>query len=539
MPPSDSRQRSQPSGCPRALWILPILLLALVGFDGARADHHRPAVPGLRSARQAGFRSETATDAAQARSAAATPTLRVRLTRHGTLRPLPTSFLGLSTESWFVEALDSDPTALDRVLNMLRVPGNGGLSFRIGGESTDETYWDAPSLGAGMETYRPGKRWLTKLASLTRATHLRLLLDFNLVARSPSMAAAFAEATSRALPAGSIAAFEVGNEPDIGHRQVANPLTPEQKVPRSPVGWDEYSSSQYTSLFGSYRRAVRRVVPSARMAGPEIFFPGRDLSWLHKLLSADRSRLAMLTVHRYPLSSCASPAWHDYATIARVLGQSASGGLAHSLAGAVHVAQGAGVPVRLTELNSVTCGGRLGVSNTFATALWAPDTLFSMWKVGVSGVNLHIQPGNANAAFSVSSAGLVAHPLLYGMIMFARALGSGAELAPVRSSGATSSNVKVWAVRSSRHWLKVLVLNKGGGRVNAALDLGAHGAASVQRLSAPSAAATTGVSLDGQQLGPQGQWLGTRIIQHVSPSSRGTYTVAIPAYSGALVTLHL
>ena len=257
--------------------------------------------------------------------------------------------------------------------------------------------------------------------------------------------------TRKPVPAGSIAAFEVGNEPDIGHRQVANPLTPEQKVPRSPVGWDEYTSSQYTSLFGSYSRAVRRVVPAARMAGPEIFFPGRDLSWLHKLLSADRSRLAMLTVHRYPLSSCASPAWHDYATIARLLGQSASGGLAHELAGAVHVAQDAGVPLRLTELNSVTCGGRLGVSNTFATALWAPDTLFSMWNVGVSGVNLHIQPGDANAPFSVSSAGLVAHPLLYGMIMFARALGSGAELAPVRSSGATSSNVAAPHRRRRHH----------------------------------------------------------------------------------------
>lgn len=539
MPSPQTRPPSQPNHRHHALWILPVLVLALVGFAGptARTDHHRRVAAAVRSRGQIALSSLAFTDTPRATAPA--PTLNVSLAPRGRLRTLPTSFLGLSTESWFVEALDSDPAVLDRVLRMLRVPGDGDLSFRVGGESTEETYWDAPRLGAGMVSYRPDSRWLATLASLTRAAHLRLLLDLNLVARSPSMAAAFAQATTQAMPRGSIAAFEVGNEPDIGHRQIANPLTPAQKVPHTPVGWDKYSLGQYTSLFGSYTRAVRQVVPSARMAGPEIFFPGRDLSWLQKLRSADRSHLAMLAVHRYPLSSCASPAWHDYATIPRILGQGASGGLANSLSGAVQVAQRAGLPLRLTEVNSVTCGGRRGVSNTFATALWAPDTLFSMWNVGLSGVNIHMQPGDANAAFSVSSAGLVAHPLLYGMIMFARALGPGAKLAPVRTSGAPSANVKVWAVRCSGDRLKLLVLNKGGGRVNASLDLGAHAIASLQRLSAPSPAATSGVSLAGQQLGPQGQWLGTRIIQSVSPSPRGTYTVAMPAYSGALLTLHL
>jgi hypothetical protein len=36
------------------------------------------------------------------------------------------------------------------------------------------------------------------------------------------------------------------------------------------------------------------------------------------------------------------------------------------------LAHRAGFPFRLTEQNSVTCGGLAGVSNTFATALWAP-----------------------------------------------------------------------------------------------------------------------------------------------------------------------
>ena len=42
------------------------------------------------------------------------------------------------------------------------------------------------------------------------------------------------------------------------------------------------------------------------------------------------------------------------------------------------LAHGAGLRFRLDEVNSVTCGGTRGVSDTFATALWAPDALLSL-----------------------------------------------------------------------------------------------------------------------------------------------------------------
>ena len=45
----------------------------------------------------------------------------------------------------------------------------------------------------------------------------------------------------------------------------------------------------------------------------------------------------------------------------------------------------------MTELNSVTCGGLRGVSDSFATALWAPDALFEMLRAGVDGVNIHVR----------------------------------------------------------------------------------------------------------------------------------------------------
>lgn len=541
--PFPSRNRSRPSGRLQALW-LPLLLLLVVAYGLLPKAHHHPhaiRTLKLQAAKPAGTHAKAVIDASASapRTAGSTPVIGVSMVKGAAGRRLPTSFSGLSTESWDVQALDSDPLAAKRVLNLLKGSGDGSLMLRVGGQSTEQTYWDAPKHGVGTEAYRPGKPWLRALTALTKASHLRVLIDLNLAARYPPMAAALAKALVHALPAHSIAGFEVGNEPDIGHRQVVNPLAPAgEKVPKTPTGWDKYTSSQYVSLFRSYASAVHKVAPSIPMVGPEVFFAGRDVTWVQQLVRAQRSRLGMLTVHRYPLSACTSSTAGDYATTARVLGSNASGGMANELVKAVRVARSAHLPLRLSEFNSVTCGGSSGVSNSFATALWAPDTLFSMWNVGVSGVNMHVAPGQANAAFSIAHSGLTAYPLLYGMIMFARATGPGASLIPMHISNASAANVKVWAVRGSSNQLKLLVLNKDGEAVNANLSLGNHGTATIQRLLAPSPTATSGVTLAGQHLGSQGQWVGNRVLTNASPV-RGTYSVRMPAYSGALITLHL
>ena len=49
--------------------------------------------------------------------------------------------------------------------------------------------------------------------------------------------------------------------------------------------------------------------------------------------------------------------------------------------------------MRIDELNSVSCGAVPEVSNTFASALWALNTLFEMARVGIRGVNIHTFPG--------------------------------------------------------------------------------------------------------------------------------------------------
>src|SRR5207302_722767 len=68
--------------------------------------------------------------------------------------------------------------------------------------------------------------------------------------------------------------------------------------------------------------------------------------------------------------------------------------------------------------------------------------------------------------------------------------------------------------------------------------LPATGAATVERLLAPAVTSRRGVTLAGQQVGPDGGWQGARITETVWPGAHG-YVVTVPRMSAALVGMHL
>jgi hypothetical protein len=244
----------------------------------------------------------------------------------------------------------------------------------------------------------------------------------------------------------------------------------------------------------------------------------------------------MVTAHRYPLSQCSSPFSPRYPTIPRVLSERASAGMARSVRPAVVLAHRAGLKFRLTEMNSVTCGGAPGVSNTFATALWAPDALFELLRARVDGVNIHVRPDAFNAPFPLAGDRVQIRPLFYGMVMFARALGPRARLLPAHVTRHRGVHVKVWAVRVAGRAVRVLVINKGSQAANVDLRLPVRGAATVERLSAPSVAARTGVTLAGQFLNGNAEWQQPLDVEMLERSGHG-YLVTMPGASAALVSV--
>ncbi|MBV9049856.1 MAG: hypothetical protein JOY58_16390 [Solirubrobacterales bacterium] len=475
--------------------------------------------------------ARTPGDGSASSAAARSPRAEVTIVPGQVSRPISASFLGLSTEYWSLPLYERHLRAFERVLAMLHVPGDRPLILRIGGDSADWTYWDPRARTFPRQFFELTPAWLREAATLVRRSGTRVILDLNLAAGSPTMAARWARAALAELPRRSLVGFEIGNEPDLYHQELFDRLN---AIAASPFASGDYSAATYARDFSSYAGALSPVVRGVPLLGPAVANPALDVGWLSSLVARDHRQLGMLTAHRYPLSACKPPGSPQYPTVARVLSERSSAGLAESVKAAVALAHHAGLDFRLTELNSVTCGGRQGVSNTFATALWAPDALFELAQAGVDGVNLHIRVNAINAPFSLCGRSLRARPLLYGLIMFARALGPDARLVAVHLREARSLHLKVWGVRVAGDALHLLVINKGPRTANLDLRVAGSSPATVQRLLAPSASAQSGVTLAGQQLGPDAVWEGARTVQMTRAEPDG-YHLTVPGSSEALV----
>jgi hypothetical protein len=449
----------------------------------------------------------------------------------GDLHPIAASYLGLSIEYWGLPLFERQPRAFERVLSLLRV-GRAPLILRVGGDSADRSFWDPGPRRLPLWAFRLMPRWLRLTRALVQDSGARLILDLNLVTASPLRAAAWARAAEAKLPRGSILGFEIGNEPDIYDRPywLATIAHVGQNSSVLPAA---ISPQSYVRAFRTYAHALNRFAPGVPLLGPAVANPSRSISWTTRLVTRARSLLGTVTAHRYPYSACLGPRSTASPTIARLLSEHATAGNAQQVRAAAAAAHRAGLPFRMTELNSVTCGGREGVSDTFAAALWAPDALFELLRNGVDGVNIHVRADTVNAAMVPAANGIRVRPLLYGLILFARALGTAPQLAALRLQQEASLHLKAWAVRASDS-LHVLLINKGARAASVLVRVPGTAAASVQRLTAPSPSAKTGETLDGQTLSSAGTWRGHARHELLAPGPSG-YVVRLPATSAALL----
>jgi hypothetical protein len=371
-----------------------------------------------------------------------------------------------------------------------------------------------------------------RLVPTTRRQRLLVLV------LTAAIATQWARAARSGLPRGSIAGFEIGNEPDIYDARWWRAVTAAGRF-GGDIAADlpsELTPFAYARDFDAYARVLRRAAPGIPLVGPALANPISDRDWLTVLLKDAHRSLSLVSIHRYPYSGCRLAGPRERPTIARLLGLRATTAMASSLRPLVAQARRYGLPLRLTELNSINCGGRAGISNAFASALWAPDALFALLRAGVSGVNLHVRADAINAPFSLGPRGLAARPLLYGLITFVQALGSDSSLVAVRTRTRRPINLAVWAVRGAAGGLRVLLIDKSWRPARVRLELGDLGPLRIERLIAPSPAADGGVTLSGQRLSRTGQWIGRARVQVVEPL-HGAYELTVGKFSAALAVL--
>jgi hypothetical protein len=463
--------------------------------------------------------------------------LTVRIGAPVPVQPVPPGFVGLSMEFQSAATTMGPPSDQNGVLAQLirdLDPGQSAV-LRIGGDSTDHTWSPTPGLTSSPGlTFALTPSWLSSVGAFAGSIGAKLILGVNLEANDPELAADEAAAFTQGIGPAGIEAFEIGNEPNL---YSAFPWYQAEGVlvDGRSTGYDFAS---YASDFSQTAAAL----PSLPLAGPALGSP----EWMPDLpaLMTAVPRLQIITYHRYPLNRCfTAPGSSQYPTLSNLLSRGASSGLAASVAPFVAMAAAAGREFRVDELNSVACSGQPGVSDTFASALWALDTLFALARRGVDGVNFHTFPTAAYRLFSFATTGGVwsatVNPEYYGLLLFAHAAPAGSELLAVHAH--RTPNVRTWATQTSAGAVHVVVINEDPVRPARVFvrapesQMGAH----VELLQAPGLAATSGVTLGGMAFAAPtttGLLAGAAQITPLAPT-HGGYTVAVPPASAALLTV--
>jgi glycosyl hydrolase family 79 len=468
-----------------------------------------------------------------AKQAPAQPTFNVTGAAEG--RPIPSGFAGLSIE---IKALEeyagTNPDAVNPILLHLieDIAPEQSPVLRLGGDSTDWSWWPVSSVARP-----PGVRftltpnWLDVARSVATAVRGRLILGVDLEADNRAVAADEANAMVDRIGRRSVAALELGNEPELYGTFGWYTSAGGRSVPGRPRDYDPAAFQRDYSSFAPH-------LPDVRLAGPSSGAP----AWLAKLgsfLDAE-PRVRLVTVHAYPLKHCTKS---KVITIPQLLSEQSSRGLAASVAPYVAVAAAHHDPLRVDEMNGISCGGTRGVSDTFASALWVLDALFEMARTGVTGVNIHTVPNSINEILGPDDTGgaqrMRVHPEYYGMMMFAQAAPAGSHL--LKLGTATPPSVKVWATRASDGVVHVVVINK---RLATSQFLrlriaGARGAAEVEQLRAPSIHSTDGVTIGGQTFGAETSTgvLAGPATRHTVGASGGGYPVTVPPASATMLTI--
>ena len=469
---------------------------------------------------------------------------------------VPLTYSGLSyelaqlTDPQFFSASNRDLVAYFRLLSphgVLRVGGNSSeFCWFKANASTPAPQLHVPT-GNLTANWMPHRLFaiapeaIDELAGFLRTTGWRLIYGLNFGNSTPERAAM--EAAYVAQKVGDqLDFFQIGNEPDF-YRDANNGTR--------PPNWD---FADYLKEWTGFAEAIAAKVPGARFGGPDV---GASSNWVTRfgaeLPATIGSRLVALTGHYY----AEGPPNDPRVTTARLLGGNPN--IPAEMKRIEETARSRSVVYRMTEGNSCYRGGKPGMSNAFAAALWAGDYMLQLASLGCAGVNLH---GGSSAFLSASlgdhTPGMdvaktpqtvrsgfytpiqsepdrepKAMPVFYGMLLANQLAGDDMLNVQVNMQGV---NATAYASKHNRGF-KVAIFNKDESRP---LDLSILAprrvrAATAWRMQAPALDSTEGVTLAGAQIEAHAQW-SPKIAEPIA-TQHGTPRIHVPAACAALVFL--
>ena len=308
---------------------------------------------------------------------------------------VPADFIGLSYENMQLEdPAFFSPENVGLVQQFRNVSARGVL--RLGGNTSEFGWWQATAdMSAPKRVDSPWKatgeptaatvfaitpKAIDNLDGFLKATGWTCIYGLNLGYGTPETD--IAEATYVFNKLGPrLQYFQVGNEVDLfkGHL-------------RDPETW---GVDAYLEEWLKIARAVQKALPAAKFGLPDV---ASDVSWLPKIADRwasldDKPSVITLSHHYYWNGPPANPE----ANIANLLKADPKVATQAAMTKDAALKMGSAVTYRMTEGNTVYRGGKSGVSDVLAAALWGADYLFQLMSDGYCGVNLHGGSGHAQA----------------------------------------------------------------------------------------------------------------------------------------------
>lgn len=417
------------------------------------------------------------------------------------------SFTGLSVE----KSILAIPYFSRNNTDLIGLYTRLGISqLRIGGGSVDTTQWDPNGKGRASGKVAPSD--IDALAAFLRATGWKALYGVNLATSTPEAAASEVSYVVQSL-GDYLFGIEIGNECNS------------YKGKYFPT----WNLQIFEDRWETFRNAIVQAAPGVVLTGPGTSGGTRGITNWAVPFGRDvgRQQIALLTQHYYR-----GPAADSSSTAANLISPDAT--LVEDLALLKTGAADIGVPFRVTETNSYSGGGKQGVSNSYASALWVIDHLFTIALGGCSGANLHGGGSGSYTPIASTSGGAVSgvRPEYYGMLLFTLA-GQGALLRTNLS--VEGLDATAYAVQASDGSLSLVVVNKDATQnLNLRVDCGrAVTSASLIAMTAPALEATNGVQIQGASVGLDGSF--NPYPPDSLACSGSSFSCQVPALNAALI----
>ncbi len=306
---------------------------------------------------------------------------------------MPDDFIGLSYE--VQQLVDPNFFAASNVglIRQFKALAPRGV-LRLGGNTSEFGWWKATPSSPEPEHpqtrvvegepkpqyYAVTPEAVRNLAGFLNATGWTCLYGIGMGTNTPERAAEEAAFVAETLGA-SLQYFQIGNEADLFTHHLRDPKT--------------WSAKAYLEEWLALARAVTARVSGAKFGMPDV---ASNVAWLTEIADwwpsiENPPHVTTLTHHHY----FGGPATNPEVNIPNLLKPATMAKIQKTADTATAAAKKMGVRVRMTEGNTCYRGGKPGVSDVFAAALWSADYSLLLASNNYSGINLHGGTGKSVA----------------------------------------------------------------------------------------------------------------------------------------------